>query len=53
MIQIVLISILSLLSIFLFVKLQKEKEKVKWFECWGKKYLDKHRDEARREGLTK
>jgi hypothetical protein len=52
MIQIVLISALSLLSAFLFIKLKKEKEKVQWFEDWGRKYLDKYRDEARRNGLT-
>jgi len=53
MISVIFVSILSALSIYLIVLLRIEKSKVKWFEDWGKEYLEKHRDEARRDGLTK
>ena len=53
MISVVFVSILSALSIYLIVRLKIEKDKVKWSEDWGKEYLEKHRDEARRDGLTK
>ena len=53
MISVIFVSILSALSIYLIVLLRIEKSKVKWFEDWGKEYLEKHRDEARRDGLRK
>lgn len=53
MIALVVISILSSLVIYLILRLKTEKDKVKWFEDWGREYLERHRDEARRDGLTK
>lgn len=53
MISAVFISTLSAISIYLIVLLRIEKSKVRWFEDWGREYLEKYRDEARREGLTK
>jgi hypothetical protein len=53
MISAVFISTLSAISIYLIVLLRIEKSKVRWFEDFGREYLEKHRDEARRDGLTK
>ena len=53
MISAIFITTLSAISILLIVLLKVEKNKVKWFEAWGREYLEKHRDEARRDGLTK
>jgi hypothetical protein len=51
--MILIIAILLFISIHLAIKLKTEKDKVKWFEEWGREYVEKHRDEARRDGLTK
>lgn len=40
-------------SIFQVVENYKLKKELKWFEDWGKEYLEKHRDKARKDGLTK
>ena len=53
MIALFFVSALTALSIYLIVRLKIEKDKVKWFENWGREYLERHRDEARRDGLTK
>ena len=53
MISVIFVSALSALSVYLIVRLKIEKDKVKWFESWGREYVEKHRDEARRDGLTK
>jgi hypothetical protein len=53
MISVVFVSTLSAISIYLIVLLRIEKSKVRWFEDFGREYLEKHRDEARRDGLTK
>jgi hypothetical protein len=51
--MILIIVVLLFISIHLAFKLKTEKNKVKWFEEWGRKYVEKHRDEARRDGITK
>ena len=51
--MILIIVVLLFISIHLAFKLKTEKNKVKWFEDWGREYLEKHKDEARRDGLTK
>lgn len=53
MISAFFISALSALSIYLIVLLRLEKNKVKWYENWGREYLERHRDKAREDGLTK
>jgi len=40
-------------SIFQFIQNYKLKKDIKWFEDWGRQYLEKHRDKARKDGLTK
>jgi hypothetical protein len=29
------------------------KNRLQWFEDWGREYVEKHRENARRDGLTK
>jgi hypothetical protein len=52
--KILIIISLSLLttSIFQLVNNYRLRKKVKWFEDWGRQYLEKHRDKAREDGLT-
>lgn len=47
--MIVFVAILAFISIHLAFKLKTEKAKTKWFEEWGRKYLEKYRDEAGRD----
>jgi len=40
-------------SILQVIENYKLKKELKWFEDWGREYLEKHRDKARKDGLTK
>lgn len=49
--KVMIISLVSCLFIitFQFIQIIRLKRSVKWFEDWGKKYLDKHREQSERE----
>lgn len=45
-----------LMLIILFAQafyIKKIKNRLQWFEDWGRKYVEKYREDARRDGLTK
>lgn len=44
---------LLVFSILQVIENYKLKKSLKWFEAWGREYVEKYRDEARRDRLTK
>lgn len=51
--KVMIVSLVSCLFVitFQFIQILRLKKSVKWFEDWGRKYLDKHKEEARKDGL--
>jgi hypothetical protein len=50
---IVIVLLLLAFSVLQVIENYKLKKELKWFENWGREYLEKHRDKARKDGLTK